>query len=106
MFAAICKLGLEGIVSKRLDAPYRSGPARSWLKTKNPKGSAATRAGIRAVQVIMRPNAADLAELARLVEKGALQPRLSKTMSLSQAGEAQELSQAGKAQGKVILNVA
>jgi len=68
--------------------------------------SAATRAGIRAVQVIMRPNAADLAELARLVEKGALQPRLSKTMSLSQAGEAQELSQAGKAQGKVILNVA
>ena len=68
--------------------------------------SAAKRAGIRAVQVMMRPNAADLAELARLVEKGALQPRLSKTMSLSQAGEAQELSEAGKAQGKVILKVA
>ena len=44
MFAAACRLGLEGIVSKRLDAPYRSGPARSWLKIKNPKAPAATRA--------------------------------------------------------------
>lgn len=68
--------------------------------------SAAERAGIRAVQVIMKRNGADLAELARLVEKGALKPRLSKTMSLSQAREAQELSEAGKAQGKMILRVA
>ena len=43
MFPAACRLGLEGIVSKRLDAPYRSGPARSWLKTRNPKAPAATR---------------------------------------------------------------
>jgi len=44
MFAAACKLGLEGIVSKRIDAPYRSGRARSWLKVKNPMAPAATRA--------------------------------------------------------------
>ena len=44
MFEAACKLGLEGIVSKRVDAPYRSGPARSWLKIRNPKAPAATRA--------------------------------------------------------------
>ena len=68
--------------------------------------SAAKRAGIRAVQVVMTRNAADLAELARLVEEGALKPRLDKTMSLSQAKEAQELSEAGKTQGKVILKVA
>lgn len=68
--------------------------------------SAAKRAGIRAVQVIMRRNAADLAELARLVEKGAVKPRLSETMSLSQAKEAQELSETGKTHGKVILKVA
>ena len=43
MFGAICKLGLEGIVSKKLDAPYRSGPSKSWLKTKNPKAAAAMR---------------------------------------------------------------
>jgi ATP-dependent DNA ligase len=44
MFKAICKLGLEGIVSKKLDAPYKSGPSKAWLKVKNPKASAATRA--------------------------------------------------------------
>lgn len=68
--------------------------------------SAAKRSGIRAVQVVMKRNAADLAELARLVEKGALKPRLSKTMNLSQAREAQELSEGGKTAGKVILKVA
>ena len=38
------KLGLEGIVSKKLNAPYRSGPLRTWIKVKNPKAPAATRA--------------------------------------------------------------
>ena len=31
-----CKLGLEGIVSKRRDLPYRSGRSKCWLKIKNP----------------------------------------------------------------------
>jgi bifunctional non-homologous end joining protein LigD len=44
MFKAVCKLGLEGIVSKKLDAPYRSGPSKTWIKVKNPKAPAATRA--------------------------------------------------------------
>lgn len=29
-----CRLSLEGIVSKRLDAPYRSGRGKSWIKSK------------------------------------------------------------------------
>ena len=60
----------------------------------------------RAVQVIMTRKAADLAELARLVQEGALKPRLSETMNLTQAREAQELSENGKTHGKVILKVA
>ena len=43
LFAAACKLGLEGIVSKKLDAPYRSGPSKTCIKVKNPKALAATR---------------------------------------------------------------
>ena len=43
MFAAVCDLGLEGIVSKKLNAPYRSGPSRAWIKVKNQKAPAATR---------------------------------------------------------------
>jgi NADPH:quinone reductase-like Zn-dependent oxidoreductase len=68
--------------------------------------SAAKQAGIRAVQMFMKRSAADLAELARLVEKGAVKPRLSQTMELRQAREAQELSETGRAQGKVVLKVA
>src|SRR5262249_59241447 len=34
-FKAAVDLGLEGIVSKRAASRYRSGPSRSWLKTKN-----------------------------------------------------------------------
>jgi bifunctional non-homologous end joining protein LigD len=34
VLASACKIGLEGIISKRLDAPYRSGRTDSWLKAK------------------------------------------------------------------------
>jgi bifunctional non-homologous end joining protein LigD len=34
VLASACKMGLEGIVSKRLDAPYRSGRGDTWVKTK------------------------------------------------------------------------
>jgi hypothetical protein len=43
VFRHACKLGLEGIVSKRLGAPYRSGPSRDWLKVKNPDSPAMVR---------------------------------------------------------------
>jgi ATP-dependent DNA ligase len=36
-------LGLEGIVSKRTDAPYRSGPSKAWPKIKNPASDAVRR---------------------------------------------------------------
>jgi len=34
LFAAVCALGLEGVVAKRLRDPYRPGE-RQWVKTKN-----------------------------------------------------------------------
>lgn len=43
VFDHACRLGLEGIVSKRLDAPYRSGPSKTWLKSKNPLSEAVRR---------------------------------------------------------------
>jgi bifunctional non-homologous end joining protein LigD len=39
LFEAACRLGLEGIVSKRLNAPYRSGPSKTWIKVKNAKAA-------------------------------------------------------------------
>lgn len=34
MAAQACRLGAEGIIAKRVDAPYRSGRTSSWLKVK------------------------------------------------------------------------
>ena len=35
VFEHVCKLGLEGIVCKRIDLPYENGPSKSWIKVKN-----------------------------------------------------------------------
>jgi bifunctional non-homologous end joining protein LigD len=43
IFGHVCKLGLEGIVSKRRDFPYRSGRTRSWVKVRNPASAAMLR---------------------------------------------------------------
>ena len=37
VFDHACKLGLEGIVSKRAGSRYRSGTTRNWLKCLNPE---------------------------------------------------------------------
>jgi ATP-dependent DNA ligase len=43
VFRHACKLGLEGIVSKRLGSRYRSGRSPDWLKMKNPEAPAVKR---------------------------------------------------------------
>ena len=43
VFRHACLMGLEGIVSKRIDGPYRSVPSKVWLKSKNPNSEAARR---------------------------------------------------------------
>jgi ATP-dependent DNA ligase len=44
VFRHACKLGFEGIVSKRLSKPYQSGRSGQWLKVKNPDSPAMIRA--------------------------------------------------------------
>ena len=43
VYRAACQLGCEGIVSKRLGSPYRSGRSPHWVKIKNPKAPAVAR---------------------------------------------------------------
>ena len=43
IFRHACALGCEGIVSKRLGSPYRSGRVDHWLKVKNPAAPAVQR---------------------------------------------------------------
>jgi ATP dependent DNA ligase domain len=43
VFHHACKLGCEGIVSKRLGLPYRFGRSADWIKVKNPAAPAVKR---------------------------------------------------------------
>jgi len=43
LFQHACAMGLEGIVAKRRDRPYRSGRCPDWIKVKNPDAPAANR---------------------------------------------------------------
>jgi len=43
VFRQACKMGLEGIVSKRLGSHYRSGRSPDWLMFKNPNAPAVKR---------------------------------------------------------------
>ena len=64
VFHHACKLGLEGIVSKRLGSPYRSGRSRHWIKSKNPAapgGQARSRRGMG-----QRPRSLNLSEVSWL----------------------------------------
>ena len=56
-------MGLEGIVSKRTDAPYRSGPSKTWLKSKNPEARGA--AGGRGRVVLVPPGGISSAGIIR-----------------------------------------
>jgi ATP-dependent DNA ligase len=35
LFRKACEFGLEGLVSKRADHPYRVGRSKDWVKVKN-----------------------------------------------------------------------
>jgi bifunctional non-homologous end joining protein LigD len=66
IFQQACRMGLEGIVSKRLSAPYRSGPSLDWLKI-NPDSIVGFRVRLRplvaapfAVDAAPRESASDL----------------------------------------------
>ena len=43
VFAHVCRMGLEGIVSKRKGSRYMSGRSPDWLKSKNPVSEAVRR---------------------------------------------------------------
>ena len=43
VFRHACKPAFEGIVSKRLDSPYRSGRSPDWLKRRSPAAPAVKR---------------------------------------------------------------
>ena len=59
VFHHACKLGCEGIVSKRLGSPYRAGRSEHWIKVKNPAVPAVKREAEEVLVLLSQKVAAD-----------------------------------------------
>jgi NADPH:quinone reductase-like Zn-dependent oxidoreductase len=66
----------------------------------------AKKLGVRAIQFVMKRDPSELDQIAKLIERGAVKPRISKVLPLAEAREADNLSQTGHPHGKIVLQVA
>lgn len=96
---------LGGETQKRSWQVLKKGGILVSLPTR-PSEREAAAYGVRQASFGVKPNADQLAELARLVDSGKLRPIVGSVMPLADARLAQELSQAGHARGKIVLKVA
>lgn len=62
-------------------------------------------AGVRILKIRVRPNAAQLAEIAALVEAGALRPVVGEVLPLAEVAKAHMASQGGHVLGKIVLKM-
>jgi NADPH:quinone reductase-like Zn-dependent oxidoreductase len=62
--------------------------------------------GVRQAFFVVRPNAAELAQISDLIDSDDVKPVVETVLPLSDARKAQELSQAGHTRGKIVLKVA
>jgi NADPH:quinone reductase-like Zn-dependent oxidoreductase len=81
----------------------KGGTLVSILKRPSPEKAAAHEA--RGGYVFVQPNAAELAEIATLIDSGKLRPVVETVLPLSEARRAQELNQAAHTRGKIVLQV-
>jgi NADPH:quinone reductase-like Zn-dependent oxidoreductase len=70
-----------------------------------PKAATAAEHGVRQAFVFTQPNAAQLAEIARLVDADKLKVVVETVLPLSDATRGQELSERGHGRGKIVLRV-
>lgn len=70
-----------------------------------PEGYVAEQYGVRCGYVFVSPSAAQLEQIAGLVDFGKIKPLTETVLPLSEARRAQELSQSGHARGKIVLSV-
>jgi NADPH:quinone reductase-like Zn-dependent oxidoreductase len=65
----------------------------------------AAAAGVQVKPAMMRPDGAQLAEIARLIDAGAVKPIVDRTFSLDETQQALIASRSGRAKGKLIVRV-
>jgi NADPH:quinone reductase-like Zn-dependent oxidoreductase len=70
-----------------------------------PDKAAIEQRGIRGSLAVVRPDGAQLAQIARLIDEGKVKPHVSEVLDLQSAAAAQDLSQKGRTRGKIVLRV-
>lgn len=65
----------------------------------------AEEAGVRVMKMQVQPNAGQLAEIAALVEAGAIRPAVAQIFPLEEVAQAHAVSKAGHVQGKIAISV-
>jgi len=71
----------------------------------SPSAEAAAALGVRQAFVFIKPDAAQLAEIAKLADAGKLKAIVETILPLSDATRGQELSERGHTRGKIVLRV-
>lgn len=61
---------------------------------------------VRAVSILVKPDADELAQIGALVDQGAIRPVVSQVLPLRDARRAHEMSETGHTRGKIVLRVA
>ncbi len=70
-----------------------------------PSSETAAAHGVRGTYLLAQPNAAQLAEIAKLVDAGHVKPTIAAVLPLREARKAHELSEKGHTRGKIVLRV-
>jgi len=96
--------GLPDAAFARSQLPGFTRPA-IWLATAR-RRRAAARAGARFVYLYMRPDGAELAELAGWIDAGRLRPILHRTFPFGEVRAAFAELEHGRARGKIVVTIA
>jgi NADPH:quinone reductase-like Zn-dependent oxidoreductase len=65
----------------------------------------AVRSGVRAKELTVHSNGAQLTQIAALIDAGTVKPVVSTILPLADAAKAHEMIQTGQVRGKIVLKV-
>ncbi len=95
--------GLPDVAFAKAMMPWFTPPLL-WLLTRK-RRAAAARSGATFVYLFMRPDGAQLAEIAGWVDQGAIKPMIHRTYPLAEAGAAFSELERGRARGKIVIEI-
>jgi NADPH:quinone reductase-like Zn-dependent oxidoreductase len=97
--------GVGGEIRRRSWSVLKPGATIIALTSAPPTDADAAAEGVRQKTIWVRPNASQLAEIAQLVDAGAVRPVIDSVVPLAEAARAHELSESRRVRGKIVLQV-